>query len=475
MTRVRQALCDSDFCRKLRGKIPKEAFTIPKDILAPRYPTTLMKEFPADNSAYSYLGIIAETSLQINDGCGDITEKELDNICLEICGNNISKKALGLDTTKRFIENINKTRRLLVEIEKENSREYNKRIGIEGCSIEGHPDIVSGNSIFEVKTTGQIKTSWSQFLLQAFCYAALCPSATMIYIVLPLSEHVWSWNVASNWPKRKLFLDVLKSYGAVDKDKPKENINFGAFLMQNFRIGTHIAKKPTLYSTVKNLPGGVPFQIFLSKSTKYNVKDEDIAQTLDIIAKKNIIMFVHSPYLLNLCANHDYIIDCLQQQLRVSGASGFQGVVVHVGKACKMPLEEALTNMRTNILKCLDAASKECPLLLETPAGQGTEVLTKIAEFAKFIESIEDERLGICVDTCHVYASGTSPSTYLEYILSQDSLRKRLKLVHFNDSKGKCASCVDRHAQLGCGWIGEAELQKCALLGQQYKIPMLVE
>lgn len=475
MVRVRQALCDGDFCRKLRGKIPKEAFAIPENILAPRYPTTLMKEFPADNSAYSYLGVIAETLLQINDGHGDINEKDLDTVCIEVCGNAISKKTLSLATTQRFIQNINATRTKLTDVESSNPREYNKKIFVEGCSIEGHPDIVSGNSIFEVKTTGQIKTSWSQFLLQVFSYAALCPNASMVYIVLPLSEHIWSWNVEKDWPKRKLFLDAMKSYGLVEEDKPRENINFARELIQNFRIGTHIAKKPTLHSTVKNLPGGVPFQIFLSKSTKCNVKDQDIAETLDVVATKKIIMFVHSPYLLNLCADHDYIIECLQTQLRFSRASGFRGVVVHVGKACKMPLEQALTNMRNNIIKCLDSASEECPLLLETPAGQGTEVLTKLTAFVEFVQSIDDKRFGICVDTCHVYASGISPSSYLDHILLDDKLRKRLKLIHFNDSKGKCASCVDRHAQLGCGWIGEEELRKCAMLGKKFEIPMLIE
>lgn len=481
MTRVRQALLDSDFCRKLRGKIPKEAFIIPDDLVARKtnYPTTLMKEFPADNSPYSYLGIISETLLQIRDSEGDIDIRDLNTVCIEVCGNSIPEKTLKLASTVRFIENINNTRKLLLSSTLGESKEYNKQIKISGCSIEGHPDIICGNKILEVKTTGQLKTGWSQFLLQTFCYGALYPEATTVHLVFPLSEYIWSWNIKEKWPKRNLYLDVLKTHGVEDKDKPVSNKNFQTAIMSTFNIGSHIGKKSTLSATVKGLPGGIPFQIFLSKATKCEVKDVDLAETLSLVEQKNIIMYVHSPYLLNLCIEPDlennYVVESLRKQLRYAGAAGFKGVVVHVGKACKKPTMEAISAMRQNILNCLDAASSECPLLLETPAGQGTELLTKLIDFKEFIESIDDNRLGICIDTCHVFASGTRPSEYLSSIIKNNNLGKRLKLIHFNDSKGKCASCVDRHEALGCGWIGQEELIKCAELGRDHSIPMLLE
>lgn len=65
--------------------------------------------------------------------------------------------------------------------------------------------------------------------------------------------------------------------------------------------------------------------------------------------------------------------------------------------------------MKKNLLECLPLATKECPLLLETPAGQGTETLKAMKDFIEFVAEIADERLRICLDTCHVFACGHKP------------------------------------------------------------------
>ena len=152
---------------------------------------------------------------------------------------------------------------------------------------------------------------------------------------------------------------------------------------------------------------------------------------------------------------------------------GCRGVVVHVGKSTTQDLAVALENMKTNVRRALDAATPECPILLETPAGQGTETLKTYEEFVGFVKEINDPRLKICVDTCHVFACGHSPLEYIERMLKEDP--GLLKLIHFNDSLGLCGSCVDRHAGIGLGKVGIEALAKIAEIGYKAGIPCVIE
>ena len=103
----------------------------------------------------------------------------------------------------------------------------------------------------------------------------------------------------------------------------------------------------------------------------------------------------------------------------------------------------------------LSYATESCPLLLETSCGEGTEVLTKIEELGTFFYrfSVEErKKLGVCIDTCHVFAAGYQPLSYLEHW--EKYCKIPIILVHFNDSKGICGSCLDRHVYPGYGNIG---------------------
>ena len=156
-------------------------------------------------------------------------------------------------------------------------------------------------------------------------------------------------------------------------------------------------------------------------------------------------------------------------------AIGARGVVVHVGKSLSAPAAEAAASMRVNIAIAAAAATAECPLLLETPAGQGTETLTGIEEFFATVSSLGADlaggTFGICVDTCHVYAAGHDPVEYVRRAIDSGLLR----LVHFNDSATICGSCVDRHAFIGRGHIGAAVLHEVAEECRAAHIDMVVE
>jgi deoxyribonuclease-4 len=184
-------------------------------------------------------------------------------------------------------------------------------------------------------------------------------------------------------------------------------------------------------------------------------------------------MYVHSQYIINLCQEGSYHTKLLEKNLFYASNAGFKGVVVHVGKSTIQEKETAISIMRTNLEQALSAATPECPILLETPAGQGTETLTDMIEFIDFVASFQDNRIRICVDTCHVFASGTNPYKYISTVQERDPTL--LKLVHFNDSCTPCGSCVDRHAFVGTGYIGMEDMYKVGTFCDTLHIPMVVE
>jgi Endonuclease IV len=249
-----------------------------------------------------------------------------------------------------------------------------------------------------------------------------------------------------------------------------------------FPIGSHVSKKPSLSKTFIGWISAphLPIQIMFGRSSKIFISEEEVSKSLEIVNKYKLKVFVHTPYILNLCSERakikdDYIIKCIQAHLSYCKRFGAKGVVVHVGKSCKLKEKDALENMRKNIEACLESSSEECPLLLETPAGQGTETLTTVSELLDFVESFHSKKLGVCVDTCHVFASGILPSEALNICCSKPEWKSCVKLVHFNDSAKDQGCCVDRHAPIGTGKIPLNDLLKCAECCEHNGIPMLNE
>lgn len=248
------------------------------------------------------------------------------------------------------------------------------------------------------------------------------------------------------------------------------------FIISMFNIGMHIKKGLILSETIRNLTPNKPYQLFLATNTSFiKINEYEIQKCRQIVKQNNLKIFIHSPYLINLASDKKYNISCLKHHLDISVKCGFSGCVVHVGKYCKLDLVTAITNMTNNILQVLESATPECPLLLETPSGQGTEMLTNIGDFMNFIKEINDERFGICLDTCHVFSSGYLPSEYLIEMNNNTEIFKYLKLIHLNDSQGDKACCKDRHMLILDGKIPIKDLLDTIFISQQFNIPCIIE
>jgi apurinic endonuclease APN1 len=340
--------------------------------------------------------------------------------------------------------------------------------------------MVSEGHIFEIKLAGQPKKDWTSFLLQVFSYAALEPAATNVHLVLPLHKHVWSFDL-EDWPtvSRKAYLAFLEAAATKAQTTGADAAVQRQALFDRCSIGLHVEKKGGFAKSVAPLDPSRPWQLFLSsnRSTRVAVKQEEIDAGAELLATTGHRIFVHAPYLINLAADpatDEYNVRCLTDTLDAAAAIGCRGVVVHVGKYTTQDPATAIEHMEANLRAAMESATADCPILLETPAGQGTELLCKHDEFMEFIDRFDDDkRLRVCIDTCHVWAAGEDPLGYIKKVVLFHA--DMLKLIHFNDSEGASACCVDRHAAPGSGAIGFEKMAAIAEFGAEHGVPMLYE
>lgn len=245
------------------------------------------------------------------------------------------------------------------------------------------------------------------------------------------------------------------------------------------KIGGHVHRSDTLLETIKTEPYYWPIQFFLNGNTKAAVsaKEEDMVKTQAYLEKNPRGVFIHAPYCLNFCkppgTEGDYFTKCAKDALNIASRSGFQGVVIHTGK-CVKGSNNTLEHMKTNVIAALESATTYCPLLIETPAKQGTEQLTSPEELATFVADIDDPRLGICLDTCHVFSAGYDPMEYWKTLIQLECIHY-VKLIHYNDSAVKKGGCRDRHARIGSGHIPLVSLLELAAHAINLGIPLVRE
>jgi deoxyribonuclease-4 len=473
--RVRAVLSTLNASERLALKklLPPVA-KIPGDLVTLGYPTAVLGCFPKEE-CYSLLGIVAEELLR--QPVAEITQAALIQLLLRVC------KAIPMAqirkvresvTTAPFLEALQATKGKLDALVRDGPVLYDQVVSV--GAVEGHPDGKTAKQVIEVKLTGQLEKNGLDFLFQLSAYGALAPEAEEMLLVLPLQKEVLRWSLAG-WKGREAYREFLAAAAQKVQSVSFEDRLVAALLVETWAIGSHVRKLRTLKETVSSLRDySKPWQIFLGGpvNSKISAADADIAACADMVGKTGARLYVHSQYIINLCsvAEDDWNTQLLIKNVQIARAAGCRGVVVHVGKSVKTPLATALETMRRALQKAMEHASAECPVLLETPAGQGTETLTKQEEFIGFVEGFADSRLRMCVDTCHVFACGHTPLKYLE---AMDGKRDLVRLIHYNDSAEPCGSCLDRHAAMGSGHIGLKGMRDIAEYCGARGWPMVIE
>jgi deoxyribonuclease IV len=173
----------------------------------------------------------------------------------------------------------------------------------------------------------------------------------------------------------------------------------------------------------------------------------------------------HALYLCNLAAPNDEVyeksIAALRNTMEVAGAIGADAVVVHVGSHLGSGFEHGLERVLPAMEQVLPLATDETWLLMENSAGAGGTIGRSIDELATIYERLDRHpRLGICLDSCHLYVSGVdvTDAAALDALLDEvDSSigLDRLRALHVNDAAAELGSNRDRHANIGEGLLGE--------------------
>lgn len=212
-------------------------------------------------------------------------------------------------------------------------------------------------------------------------------------------------------------------------------------------------------------------QIFTKPSNQWKeptIKEENLKKWKDYWEKSNIpkeAVLSHNSYLINIASpdesTHLKSINAMIEEMKRCKLLGIKYLVMHPGAHLGKGEEWGLKRIANSLDEIFKAVSEPYPLiLLETTAGQGTNLGWKFEQLAKIIELCNfPERLAICFDTCHVYAAGYNIKTekgYEETFKQFDNILglERLKAFHINDSKKELGTRIDRHENIGKGVLG---------------------
>lgn len=187
-------------------------------------------------------------------------------------------------------------------------------------------------------------------------------------------------------------------------------------------------------------------------------------------------LFVHVSYLVNLASPDAEVAErsltSLARQVDVATAAGASGIVLHPGSHRRSGLEKGLGAIADGVARVLDSLGSGCSLLLENTAGGGDTIGESIEQLGDLVRLCgDDPRIGICLDTQHLWAAGVDYSTMDGMESFVGMLQRRLGgakvgLVHLNDSKVPLGARSDRHENLGQGSIGLAALS--VFMGHPY-------
>jgi deoxyribonuclease-4 len=177
------------------------------------------------------------------------------------------------------------------------------------------------------------------------------------------------------------------------------------------------------------------------------------------------VVFAHSSYLINLASADTRVrkrsIASLEEEVRRSSALGLPFIVLHPGAHGGAGEREGIRKIAGGMDQALAAApAGRVAILLETTAGQGTSIGGRFEQLAEIIAASSlPGRLGVCFDTCHVFAAGydlRSPKGYARAMEEFDRAigLPRIKAFHLNDCKGTLGSRLDRHTHIGKGTLG---------------------
>ncbi len=252
-------------------------------------------------------------------------------------------------------------------------------------------------------------------------------------------------------------------------------------------VGAHIS----ISGGLENAPergkklGLDAIQIFTKNQRQWiskKLEKEVIEAFKNNMKKYEIITVAHASYLINLAANEESLwlkskASFLEEANRCAQLN-IPYLIFHPGSHNGFGEKYAIDRIAKSINETLNKSEKTV-LLLETTAGQGTNIGYTFDQLKNIILKVDDrERVGVCIDTCHIYAAGYDISNNYEKVIEEveDTIGlNKLKVIHLNDSEKGLGSKIDRHAHIGKGMIGSKGFVKILNDERLENIPFILE
>ncbi len=237
----------------------------------------------------------------------------------------------------------------------------------------------------------------------------------------------------------------------------------------NRKIGFHLSAAGGVHMAVERAGelGINALQVFLKNSNRW---------TSPPFSEKDILLFrekwklfpelsvtAHTGYLINPAGDGENLeksMILLKDELNRADKLGIRYLVLHPGNHKDKGIDEGIKCISRNLDEVFSGDESSVEILLETTAGQGSSVGHRFEHIRDIMAASKfQHRLGVCLDTCHIFAAGYDISTKEVYSKTTDEFDRviglnKLKLFHLNDSKKGCGSHVDRHEHIGLGLIG---------------------
>ncbi|MBC6461269.1 deoxyribonuclease IV [Actinomadura sp. HBU206391] len=231
--------------------------------------------------------------------------------------------------------------------------------------------------------------------------------------------------------------------------------------------------------------GAEAVQVFVSNPRGWALTAGKAAEDA-LLRDSGVPVYVHVNYLVNFGSpTADTLtksVDSVRHALLRGREVGARGVVVHTGSAVSQSYEEAMGQVHRHLLPLLEEIPGDGPdLLLEPMAGQAHMLCATVQQLGPYFEALEHHpRVGVCLDTCHLFSAGhdlTAEGGVAEVL---DALvatvgAGRLKLIHANDSKDLCGSGRDRHENIGAGHLGERPFAEFLRHPVAAGVPLIIE
>lgn len=255
-----------------------------------------------------------------------------------------------------------------------------------------------------------------------------------------------------------------------------------------FTIGAHvsIAKGFKKAAQISVDIGANTFQFFSRNPRGGNAKEfneKDMAAFQDIREKNKFgKLLAHAPYTMNLAAanedTYEFAKMVIKEDVKRMDSIGVEYICFHPGSHVGSGVEEGTRKIIEGLNQAI-TGDENITVLLETMSGKGTEIGRSFEELKAIIDGVEhNERIGVCMDTCHIFSAGYDIVNDLDGVLDEfDRIigLDRLKTIHLNDSMMPFGKNKDRHAGIGEGEIGMKALLEVVNHPKLREIPFFLE